>query len=55
MALLPALDRAGFTAGGPNPDRALAMLGALYALVPCALKLVAVALLSATPIPEDDR
>lgn len=51
--LLPLLDRAGFTSAGPNPEAALAVLGALYALLPCALKLVAAALLAATPIRED--
>ena len=51
--LLPLLDRAGFTSAGPNPETALATLGALYALLPCALKLVAAALLAATPIRED--
>lgn len=51
--LLPLLDRAGFSSAGPNPEAALAVLGALYALLPCALKLVAAALLAATPIRED--
>ncbi|ARE40456.1 Sugar transporter [Rhodovulum sp. P5] len=54
VTLLPLLDRAGFTAGGENPDTALTMLGVLYALVPCALKLVAVALLAATPLRGED-
>ncbi len=53
VALLPALDRAGFQAGAPSPASALALLGALYALLPCALKLVAVGLLVRTPIPKD--
>lgn len=51
--LLPALDRAGFRAGAENPEQALRVLSQLYALVPCALKLLAVALLAATPFPED--
>jgi len=51
--LLPVLDRAGFSSAGPNPEAALVTLGALYALLPCALKLVAAALLATTPIRED--
>ncbi len=51
--LLPLLDSAGFTPGGANDPGALSTLAMLYALVPCALKLVAVALLAATPLPED--
>ncbi len=53
VALLPALDRAGFRTGAASPASALALLGALYALLPCALKLVAVGLLVRTPIPKD--
>lgn len=50
--LLPILDRAGFVSGGTNTDAALTMLALLYAALPCALKLVALALLAATRIPE---
>jgi GPH family glycoside/pentoside/hexuronide:cation symporter len=50
--LLPALEASGFSAGPGNPPEALAMLTILYALVPCALKLVAIALLAATPLKE---
>ena len=52
--LLPVLERAGFTAGAgaDNPDSALQLLTYLYALVPCVLKLVALALLAATPLRE---
>ena len=53
VTLLPVLERAGFSSAGPNPEAALVTLGALYALLPCALKLVAAALLAATPIRED--
>ncbi|TCO69610.1 MFS transporter [Rhodovulum euryhalinum] len=53
VTLLPLLDRAGFTAGADNPPEALAMLGVLYALVPCALKLIAIALLAATPLTRE--
>lgn len=52
VALLPLLQASGFTAGAGNPPEALVMLTALYALLPCALKLAAIALLWATPIME---
>ena len=52
VTLLPLLDAAGFQAGAGNTDSALTTLTILYALVPCALKLVAIALLAATPIEE---
>ena len=50
--LLPALQAAGFTPGAENAPDALFALSAFYALVPCALKLLAIALLAATRIPE---
>jgi glycoside/pentoside/hexuronide:cation symporter, GPH family len=50
--LLPILQSVGFTARGPSPEHALRILSALYALLPCALKLVAFTLLSRTRIPE---
>jgi GPH family glycoside/pentoside/hexuronide:cation symporter len=52
--LLPTLDAAGFVSGGENDATALRTLTLLYALVPCLLKAVAVALLLATPL-ETDR
>ena len=52
VTLLPLLEAAGFEAGGTNSDTALTTLTILYALVPCALKLIAIALLAATPIKE---
>lgn len=52
VTLLPLLDLAGFQAGTTNPAAALSMLTILYALVPCALKLIAIALLAATPLKE---
>ncbi|MEO0693811.1 MAG: MFS transporter, partial [Pseudomonadota bacterium] len=52
VTLLPLLDLAGFQAGATNPAEALTMLTILYALVPCALKLIAIALLAATPLKE---
>ena len=50
--LLPWLDAAGFSAGADNSDAVLRLLTALYAGLPCALKLVAICLLLATPVPE---
>lgn len=49
------LARGGFVVGGPNTDQALWLLTLLYAGLPCALKLAAIALLVATPVPEDAR
>lgn len=53
VLLLPLLEARGFVAGGENPEAALSLLATLYAIVPCALKGAAIALLAATPIPED--
>ena len=50
--LLPALQSAGFSPTAPSPPEALALLTALYALLPCALKIAAITLLALTPIPE---
>lgn len=53
-ALLPLLEVSGFRSGvTDNPAFALQVLTYLYALVPCLLKLVAIALLVATPLEED--
>jgi glycoside/pentoside/hexuronide:cation symporter, GPH family len=51
-ALFPILQAGGFAAGADNPDDALHLLTLLYAALPCALKLLAVGLLLATPVPE---
>ncbi|ETX27095.1 MFS transporter [Roseivivax isoporae] len=51
-ALLPLLEAAGFSSGRDNSEGALRVLSLLYALVPCLLKLVAIAILSTTPIKE---
>ena len=53
VTLLPVLQASGFQSGGDNPDSALSMLTILYALVPCGLKLGAVALLLWTPVEQD--
>ena len=50
--LLPILGAAGFRSGQANTPEALQTLTILYALVPCALKLVAMAVLARTPVPE---
>ena len=54
-ALLPVLEGAGFRAGTgeANPEEALRLLTLLYALVPCVLKLVAIALLAATKLEDN--
>lgn len=53
VVLLPALEGSGFRPGAENDAAALWMLTVLYALVPCALKLVAIALLATTPLDEE--
>lgn len=53
VALLPMLERAGFESGVvDNTPEALALLTLLYAAVPCALKLIAIALLAMTDLRE---
>ena len=52
VVLLPALDRVGFESGAQNSDEALSLLTLLYAGIPCALKLVAIALLATTQLEE---
>ena len=55
VVLLPALDAAGFQSGGENPQGALDLLTYIYALVPCVLKLGAMAVLATTPLPQGAR
>jgi GPH family glycoside/pentoside/hexuronide:cation symporter len=55
VLLLPTLEAAGFRSGGENPPDALELLTRLYALVPCVLKLGAMAVLATTPLPEGAR
>ena len=52
-ALFPLLDASGFIAGGQNAEAALAMLSMLYAVVPCALKALAVMLLLTVRVGSD--
>jgi GPH family glycoside/pentoside/hexuronide:cation symporter len=53
VTLLPLLETAGFTAGAAEqPSPALTMLTVLYALVPSALKLLAIALLALTRLED---
>jgi GPH family glycoside/pentoside/hexuronide:cation symporter len=51
--LLPILDAQGFHPGTDNPQAALWTLTVLYALVPCGLKLLAIATLALTRVPEN--
>ena len=43
---------AGFTSGGANPPAALSLLTLLYAAIPCALKVAALALLATLNLSE---
>ncbi len=52
ITLLPLLEMSGFQTGAANSDTALTTLTILYAGLPCALKLVAIALLAATRLDE---
>ncbi|WP_420862119.1 MFS transporter [Algirhabdus cladophorae] len=52
VSLLPLLQAAGFQSGAENSQSALWMLTVLYAVVPCVLKLIAVALLATTHLEE---
>jgi len=51
VALLPALEAGGFQAGTVNDEGALLLLTLLYCALPCALKLIAIALLAGTRMP----
>ncbi|MFN3937957.1 MAG: MFS transporter, partial [Gemmobacter sp.] len=53
VTVLPLLEQRGFAAGSDNPEAALTMLTVLYAIVPCALKVLAIALLLAAPVQEE--
>ena len=54
VALLPLLEASGFTTGSdPLTDQAAFTLTAMYAGLPCALKLVALTLLATTSLNED--
>ncbi|TCP61680.1 GPH family glycoside/pentoside/hexuronide:cation symporter [Rhodovulum bhavnagarense] len=55
VTLLPLLEVVGFRPGAENPDTALVMLGVFYALVPCVLKLIAIALLAAIPLTREEN
>lgn len=46
------LERGGFQSGADNPANALLLLTLLYAVVPCGLKLGAIALLAFTPVED---
>ncbi|MCF6444859.1 MFS transporter [Nereida sp. MMG025] len=58
VSLLPLLEANGFVSGVANPmqpDSALQTLTILYAVVPCALKCVALGMLWATDLSEDEN
>ncbi len=50
--VLPALDMAGFTPGGPNTTTALSALTFAYAVLPCILKAAAIAMVFGLPAEE---
>ncbi|WP_108483892.1 MFS transporter [Oceaniglobus ichthyenteri] len=50
LTLLPVLEFSGFQPGQPNAEPALFMLTALYAVLPCVLKFLALALFAGTTI-----
>ncbi len=52
VSLLPLLQAGGFQPGQGNDLQALWLLSLLYGALPCALKLLAIALLARTPIDE---
>jgi len=52
ITVLPLLQWQGFT-GPQSPPQALLTLGLLYAALPCALKLLAIATLATTPLESD--
>ncbi|MEP2472184.1 MAG: MFS transporter, partial [Paracoccaceae bacterium] len=53
VTLLPALEHAGFdSASTIHTESTLSLLTLLYAAVPCALKLIAIALLATTELKE---
>ncbi|MGY6634449.1 MAG: MFS transporter [Alkalilacustris sp.] len=54
VIVLPLLGASGFVSGADvaNPDAAIAMLTVLYAVLPCVLKLAALALLAVTKLEE---
>ncbi len=52
VSLLPLLEAGGFQAGQDNSKDALFLLSLLYGALPCALKLIAIALLATTRLDE---
>ncbi|MEM8554304.1 MAG: MFS transporter [Pseudomonadota bacterium] len=53
ITLLPLLEYAGLDGPETSTQASLELLTVLYALVPCALKVIAIALLAATPLQEE--
>ena len=54
ITLLPTLDAAGLRGENGPTAASLSLLTSLYAGAPCALKLLALGLLAATPLPQDN-
>ena len=54
VTLFPILQARSFVAGPNNTEQALWTLTLLYAGLPCALKVLAIALLARTPVPEGE-
>lgn len=52
VTVLPALDNAGFSTHDVNPPQVLVVLTITYAVIPCILKILALAVLYWTPIEE---
>jgi hypothetical protein len=52
IIVLPLLEARGYRPGGPNPQAALDMLTFTYAVLPCFLKLAAVAMVARLPRQE---
>lgn len=55
LTILPALDILGFRPGLENSPEALHSLTLIYAAVPCVLKVIAILLLTFTPLPGTAR
>jgi GPH family glycoside/pentoside/hexuronide:cation symporter len=51
LTILPALDLMGFRPGTVNSEAALWGLTVIYAALPCVLKMIAILLLTFTPLP----
>jgi GPH family glycoside/pentoside/hexuronide:cation symporter len=55
LTILPALDALGFRPGMQNTAQALQSLTLIYAALPCVLKVIAILLLTFTPLPATTK